>query len=94
MQYEHTKQVVLVHRNRQTQVNWKQSKGAHSCLLLPTMSLDATLLFPETKKDLSRRIFPLLRIYFSLRSTSVGYHPQELKIAKQYSKLNTKEYAF
>ncbi len=38
--------------------------------------------------------FPLLRIYFSLRSTSVGHHPQELKIAKRYSKLNRKEYAF
>jgi hypothetical protein len=36
----------------------------------------------------------LLRIYFSLRSTSVGHHPQELKIAKRYSKLNRKEYAF
>ncbi len=86
-----TWEVVLVHHNRQAQVNWKQSKGG---LLLPsfaTMSLDATLLFSANGRPIPPH-FPLLRIYFSLRSTSVGYHPQELKIAKQYSKLNWKEY--
>jgi hypothetical protein len=58
------------------------------------MSVDATLLFPEMKTYPIPPHFPLLRIYFSLRSTIVGYHPQELKIAKQYSKLNRKEYVF
>jgi hypothetical protein len=50
-----------------------------SCLLLPLWALDATLLFPDTKTYPIPLHFPLLRIYFSLRSTSVGYHPQELK---------------
>lgn len=56
MQYEHTNKLFLSTTIDKTQVNWKQSKGGS---LLPSFaalwSLDATLLFPETK-ELSRRI--------------------------------------
>jgi len=88
-----TCQVVLVHHNRQTQVNWKQSKGALALAFFCHYELWCHIAFSGNERPIPPH-FPLLRIYFSLRSTSVGHHPQELKIAKRYSKLNRKEYDF